>query len=200
MKIKQNFQESIISSQTLPLKGASIFKKILAFVYKLLGRRLLSRLFVTSKQCTGCKRCLKICPNHAIKFRLNNPLRTNKCKGCLLCIYYCPNRAIELHAGTLFGAFLLIFLPYDEYIKRLLAPYFMPNLSQGWSMLLSLILWSCGYAVVVFVFSKISFLLSTLKIIKKARGIPILKKVNTTIHPASIFPILVYQDTSKSIN
>jgi hypothetical protein len=34
MKTRSNLQEFIIESQTLPMKDASIFKKILAFIYR----------------------------------------------------------------------------------------------------------------------------------------------------------------------
>ena len=180
----------MIESQTYSLKNAPIYIKLLAFIYKLLGRKFVAKLFITSKECTGCMLCSKTCPNQAINFRLNNPRRNNRCKGCLLCVYLCPNHAIELPLSILIGAFLLLFLPYDAFFKQLLSLHFS-SIPKFLDMLVSFLLWSICYVVVIFIFGKISFLFSTLPIVKIFRETSFIKKIYCKIHPVRIFPIIL---------
>jgi hypothetical protein len=108
-----------------------------------------------------------------------------------VCAYFCPQRAVELPLASLFGAFLLIWLPYDEWIINLFVPeYFSITKSFGYS-LFSFILWCVAYVVVVFIYDKVMFLLSTLAISKKIAKISVVKKARNYIHPGSIFPVLM---------
>ena len=193
MALTKRLQKYIIESQTYSLKNAPFYLKLLAFLYKILGRKALARLFVTSDKCKGCKICQKSCPNMAIVFRLNNPRRNNKCKGCLLCVYNCPNQAIELPLSILIGAFLLIFLPYDEFIKELFSLQFSSK-SVFLDTLISLFLWSFCYLVVIFIFGKMSFIFSTIPIVKKIRGTKFVKRIYRRIHPIRIFPIILPEE------
>ncbi len=180
----------MIETQTYSAKDAPFYVKILTLLYKLLGRKLLAQLFVTSGECKNCRICSMVCPNHAINFRFNTPHRNNQCKGCMLCVYFCPNQAIVLPLITIIGAILLIFLPYDEYVIKLFKLNFssMSPLLYG---IISLILWAICYAGVVVVFNKLSFLFSTMPVIKKMRGTFFIKRFYNTIHPVRIFPIIV---------
>jgi len=200
--IRNKLQQFIINTQTLNLKNASLFRRILAFIYKLLGRKLIAKSMISATLCKGCSMCAQVCPNHAIKFRLKNPYRNRHCKGCLMCAYRCPQRAVELPLASLVGAFLLIWLPYDEWIIKLFAPgFFSVTKSFGYSLFL-FILWCIGYVLVVFVFDKVMFLLSTLAVSKKIAKIPAVKKVRNYIHPGSIFPVLMprYNQPAQNIN
>ncbi len=190
MNIRKKLNKYIIESQTYSLKNAPVYIKILTILYKLLGRKFVAKLFITSKRCDSCMRCVKLCPNEAIHFRLNSPRRNNRCQGCLLCVYVCPNQAIELPLSMLIGAFLLLFLPYDDYIKQLFSLQFssMPAFPD---MLISLLLWSVGYIIIIFLFGKISFLFSAVPIIKKFRDTDFVKQIYKKIHPVRIFPIIV---------
>lgn len=58
MKISRKLQQYIIDTQAVPLNGAPIFIKILAFAYKLLGRKLTANLLVASNQCNAGGVCL----------------------------------------------------------------------------------------------------------------------------------------------
>ena len=195
MHLPRRIQRYIIESQTYSFKKGPNYLKIVAFLYKLLGRKFLAKLFVTSDNCIGCKQCLKMCPNQAIEFRLHNPRRNGKCKGCLLCSYLCPNQAIILPLSTLIGGFLLLFLPYDAYIKEIFPLQFPPS-SILLDSLLSLCLWSIGYIVFVFIFGKVSFLLSVLPVVKKLRRNRYIARINYKIHPLNVFPVILPKENT----
>jgi len=196
MKIPQRLQQYIFESQTIPLaKNASFLKKILVIVYKLLGRKIIAKLLISSDRCNGCKVCVDACPNNAIKLRLKNPRRNNRCKGCLFCVYSCPKQAFELPLCSLIGAFLLIFLPYDEWMLKLIS---FSIASKIGSMFVSFLLWCIGYAVVVYLFEKVIFLVSTTSVFKKFGAIPSIRKMRNKLHPALIFPIIISRHSRDS--
>lgn len=190
MKIPKRVQRYIIETQTYSFKEGPVYMKVLAFIYKLLGRKLLARLLITTKDCNTCKGCSKICPQLAIGYVFNNPVRNNKCKGCLMCVYYCPNQAIELPLSILIGAFLFLFIPYEKIILNLL-PFDLPTAPYILDLLLSLVLWSIGYLITIYTFRKLSFLISTLPFSKKIRENPFIKNIHQKIHPLRVFPVLV---------
>ena len=55
------------------------------------------QLFYFKAKCTGCGRCVDICPEHGIQI---NEAKSNtdrsKCKGCGRCVQVCPNEARSL--------------------------------------------------------------------------------------------------------
>ena len=190
MKIHQKFQDYIIYSQTYSLKNAPIYIKILSIFYKILGRKLFSKLLVTTKDCNLCSSCVKKCPNQAMELRLKNPRRNNKCKGCLLCVYNCPNQAYVMPLSTIVGTILLLFLPYDKFIRNLL-PFQFSSIPILVDMLISLILWSIGYIVIIYLYRKITFLISSIPVVKKMMRNPNFEKIYRSTNPINIFPILV---------
>ena len=54
-------------------------------------------LFYFKEKCTGCGRCVDVCPEHAIRVieALSNTDR-NRCRGCGQCVQVCPNEARSL--------------------------------------------------------------------------------------------------------
>jgi Pyruvate/2-oxoacid:ferredoxin oxidoreductase delta subunit len=186
---RQKLQQFQRDNQTLPLGNTSFFKKIIVLIYKLLGRKIIGRLLISSSQCNSCHRCESVCPNHAIRFTLNNPRRNKKCKGCLLCVHQCPRNAIEIPLVRLFGAFALIFLPFDQWIGKLFSFSFSSmNIKD---QLLSLALWFVGYAIAVVLLEEITFFLNMIPMIKRIGEIPFIKKLRSEIHPALIFPVML---------
>ena len=50
-----------------------------------------------SAGCTGCPKCVKICPENAISmYNLVAKVDYDKCTGCGQCTDSCPNNAIKL--------------------------------------------------------------------------------------------------------
>ncbi|MBA7566243.1 4-hydroxyphenylacetate decarboxylase activating enzyme [subsurface metagenome] len=58
------------------------------------GMELKPQLAFFPDKCTGCMRCLSVCPNKAIE-RVNEKILMNwdKCNRCLKCVKICPNEA-----------------------------------------------------------------------------------------------------------
>lgn len=78
-----------------------------SFLYLVLGRFFLAKIFFASNRCTGCGVCAASCPVGAIRMkgrRRPRPYWTFDCESCMRCMAYCPERAIE--AGHSFGALL----------------------------------------------------------------------------------------------
>jgi dihydroorotate dehydrogenase subfamily 1 len=48
--------------------------------------------------CTGCERCIRVCPHNALSMNVKNKAVVNEeiCAGCGLCWYECPENAITL--------------------------------------------------------------------------------------------------------
>ncbi len=186
-----------LESRTLPLKGAPLPRKLLALLYKLLGRRLLARLMVTTADCVQCRHCETVCPHHAIVFRFGLPFRTRRCRGCLWCVYQCPERAFVLPLSVLIGAFVLLWLPYDEYLAPLFSVVIFPARRDLAGIGLSLLLWTIGYAVAIFLLTRLSLLVSVIPVVRRVRTRPLLLAIARAIHPATIFPILVPPEARK---
>jgi Pyruvate/2-oxoacid:ferredoxin oxidoreductase delta subunit len=53
---------------------------------------------VDDELCTGCKRCVRVCPHSALSMTSENIAEVNqqRCTGCGLCWYECPEKAIKL--------------------------------------------------------------------------------------------------------
>lgn len=56
--------------------------------------------FHTTKLCTGCGKCVKLCPLNNIDLNNNIPHWSNKCTHCMACISCCPSKAIEYKNKT----------------------------------------------------------------------------------------------------
>jgi hypothetical protein len=109
---------------------------------------------------------------------------------------------MELPLSIIIEALLLIFLPYDDYIKSLFSLNYYLKDSQFMNMLVSLLLWIIGYAVAFYVFYKLSFLISILPFVKKIRAKPFVKKINDYINPLTVFPVLIpknYVNSNKDV-
>jgi hypothetical protein len=89
-------------------------------------------------------------------------------------------------------AFLLLFLPYDEWIIKI----FSLNIATGMTnvgvkdAVLSFIIWCLAYVAAVFIFDKLAFLLDSFPVVKKFGQMPFVRKIRDEINPASIFPVI----------
>lgn len=53
---------------------------------------------VTKKECTGCGKCSRTCPAHAILMTDGKPVvNRHKCIGCFCCQEFCPTGAMKVH-------------------------------------------------------------------------------------------------------
>jgi len=53
---------------------------------------------VASERCTGCGRCVEVCPTGAITLGADGKahVRAAVCRGCGLCVEECPQQALTL--------------------------------------------------------------------------------------------------------
>lgn len=51
--------------------------------------------FKADNNCTGCGRCVKLCPLNNVTLLNGKPQWRDKCTHCMACIAYCPSKAIE---------------------------------------------------------------------------------------------------------
>lgn len=49
---------------------------------------------IDKKSCTGCRKCVDICPMSAIKIEKEKAVVNNDCVECGVCIDECPNNSI----------------------------------------------------------------------------------------------------------
>ena len=95
-----------------PLFRTGIFNQIwsglVQFLFNLLGRRFLGKLFIATRSCTGCGQCAAHCPVGAIRMRpfRNRPTPARpswgmNCTACNRCINFCPARSIEVSLALL---------------------------------------------------------------------------------------------------
>lgn len=77
----------------------------LSFLYLIMGRFFLAKLFYASPRCTGCGLCTQTCPLNAVVMKQGRPTWTFLCESCTRCMNTCPRQAVE--ASYPFGALML---------------------------------------------------------------------------------------------
>lgn len=193
---KERLQRYILESQTRPMKGASRGLKLLAFMYKLIGRKTIAHSLVCSRRCDSCGACVRACPNKAISLKGTSPLRNRHCRGCLLCVYACPKRAFEIPVLALVGACVLLFLPFDDWIIQLFSLNIPKDYHSAKYAISSLVLWGIGYAIALFVFEALVMLLSRTALFKRLGEIPWVHRLREKINPVRVFPAILPRDAN----
>lgn len=64
------------------------------YIYKTPAR------FKTTKACTKCMNCMRVCPCNNIKLGQQGVEWGNNCEYCLACFHWCPSSAIEIGNNT----------------------------------------------------------------------------------------------------
>ena len=76
----------------------------ISFLYLIIGRFGLAKLYFTNDKCDGCRICADSCPVGAIEMwgkGKEKPYWTYHCESCMRCMNLCPQKAIETHHGYL---------------------------------------------------------------------------------------------------
>jgi len=194
---KERMRRYIQEMQTRPMNGASRRLKLLAFVYKLIGRRTLAKFLVCAGRCDGCGACVRACPDKAISLKHGVPFRSPRCRGCLMCAYACPKRAFEIPVTALAGAVVLLFLPFDDWLIRLFSIPIAKDYHSAKYAVASLILWGIGYAVALFVFEILVLILSRTPLFKKIGEVPWVRRLRERISPTRVFLALPPAGTQR---
>ena len=89
-----------ISCKRIRRRGFSLW--FIGYLMRFLYHRAIgTRKFWVTDRCTGCGRCARKCPDHAIEMKNGKPVWTKKkCTKCSGCINCCPFLAIEYGKGT----------------------------------------------------------------------------------------------------
>ena len=87
-------------SRWLKKKGYQSLSEIRGMANQFLGETnwVPHTAIVDKSLCTGCKRCVRVCPHNAIEMNANDKADVSEdlCAGCGLCWYECPEEAIRL--------------------------------------------------------------------------------------------------------
>lgn len=54
-----------------------------------------AKAFYATEHCTGCGKCMELCPLNNIRLTGGKPTWGDQCTHCMACICYCPAEAIE---------------------------------------------------------------------------------------------------------
>lgn len=57
--------------------------------------------FYAKESCTGCGKCVSVCPLNNVRLNNKKPEWSNNCTHCLACLSYCPTGAVEYGKKTL---------------------------------------------------------------------------------------------------
>ena len=73
----------------------------IAFLFGLMGRRVLGKFYIADENCNGCSLCAKLCPVKTIKMSHKKPHWGFNCESCNRCINVCPEKAIQVSVPLL---------------------------------------------------------------------------------------------------
>lgn len=98
-----------------------------SFMYVVMGRFMLAKLFFADERCTSCGACAERCPNRAIRMWAlaggeRRPYWTYLCAGCMRCMGFCPAAAVEAGHSWMFLLVYLVSAPFGVYLLLLLLP------------------------------------------------------------------------------
>ncbi len=109
-KIRQ-FAQQIFSGKKVYRAIYDIVQDLLvspiAVIYFMIGRFILSKTLVASRDCNKCGICVKDCPVKAIYLVDGRPYWSFRCESCMKCMNSCPKRAIQAVHG-MFTAILML--------------------------------------------------------------------------------------------
>ncbi|KAB3525438.1 EFR1 family ferrodoxin [Alkaliphilus serpentinus] len=92
-------QEYSTIEKTSLFEDMTIIKQmpvLLKFLYILLTKGANSLKFNTTKDCTSCGQCVKICPVDNIQLKGSLPVFGDNCTSCFACIQWCPQHSIHM--------------------------------------------------------------------------------------------------------
>ena len=100
------------------------------YLYSLIGRRIIGKLYVADSHCNNCGICIKQCPAKAIK-TVHGQIQWNwNCEGCMRCINICPQKAIQVSLLRLLALIPAAFFNPLFKVYRLIPGSFFQNIGS----------------------------------------------------------------------
>ena len=114
----EKFAGNILEEKTHWLSPNNIYELIfglalslISFMYLILGRLYLTKIFFASNKCNFCGICVKNCPTGALRFPSGEkklPFWTFHCESCMRCMAFCPEKAIGASHSWLIALIFLV--------------------------------------------------------------------------------------------
>ena len=130
-KIVEKVLPKINSISNKIIKGQKSHRKIfllnfiwsipLGFLYSIIGRRIIGKLYITDLKCDLCGLCVQECPVNAIQIKNNQILWNWNCEGCMRCINVCPKQSIQISLVRLLAS-ILVYWKNPLYLSYRLIP------------------------------------------------------------------------------
>lgn len=81
--------------------------RFVGFVFRLVARRALGKLYAADGSCNSCGMCERTCPAGAIAMRGGRPAWNASCSSCNRCINVCPTAAIQTSSARFWTILVL---------------------------------------------------------------------------------------------
>jgi len=122
-----SFMERVLENRRHIFTGDNLFEFIaglallpVSFLYLILGRFYIAKMFFASDKCNACGICAANCPHSAIKMKgtmkTRRPYWTFSCESCGRCINYCPLQAVESGHSLAVLLYLATTIPVALYV------------------------------------------------------------------------------------
>lgn len=170
-------QESSLRRCNLPNQ---IWSRLVFYLYTLLGRRMMGKMYIADDQCNGCGKCARTCPVGSIHMVHHQPRWNFACEGCQRCINICPESAIQTSTVRGLWAFAVIFLPYGRWARALFP---IPQWGTAADLLFGLSTWILGLILTFFLLDFVLFQWGKIPGVKKVLSVAHTRKFLRYIEP-----------------
>lgn len=155
-----------------------LWTRFFSFMFSMIGRRFVGKLYIADSSCTSCGKCVRTCPAKVIKFAFNKKPRWNfNCEACQRCINICPTRSIQTSLMRILVILILLsFLPYNLFLKKIF------GISVSNIFLKAILLTLC-WLISVYIVEKIIFIMECIPGIRKVFEITFTRRSRRYLAP-----------------
>ena len=167
--IIENMAGQIASSQSCINKCSTFnlfWSRFASLMFRLLGSRMMGKMFIADEICNSCRLCERTCPSQAIRMSKGKPRWNWHCQQCNRCINICPQKSIQTSVMRV----VLILLTLPAAILGVLAlPEGMLKITGIGIMdtLYILVLILAVHLLLCYAADKLAFLLEKIPVVRK---------------------------------